>query len=341
MMSNRLTKLLTVLALPGMLMLAGTGDAAEIGSHTIKFAGQNQPGHPQAMGMEKFAELVKEKSDGKMTVRLFHGGTLGGDLQTLSALQGGTVEMSVMNAGLMQGNVKDFVIVDLPFLFTTPEEADAVMDGPVGERLTAQLPDKGLVGLAYWELGFRNLTNNRRPVTKVDDIAGLKIRTLQSPIFIDLFNALGANAVPMPFPEVYTALETGTVDGQENPSTLVLNSKFYEVQKYLTETRHVYNPQIVLISKRFWDRLNEEERKVLQDAAVEARDYQRAVSREQDAKAVDELKAAGMEVSELPAEEIAKLREKVKPVVDKYTQEIDQDLVQQLNAEIEKVRGKS
>jgi tripartite ATP-independent transporter DctP family solute receptor len=341
MMSNRLTNLLAALAVPGMLVLAGTGAAAEIGSHTIKFAGQNQKGHPQAMGMEKFAELVKEKSDGKMTVRLFHGGALGGDLQTLSALQGGTVEMSVMNAGLMQGNVKDFVLVDLPFLFATPEEADAVMDGPVGERLAAQLPDKGLVNLAYWELGFRNLTNNRRPVAKVEDIAGLKIRTLQSPIFIDLFNALGANAVPMPFPEVYTALETGTVDGQENPSTLVFNSKFYEVQKYLTETRHVYNPQVVLISKKFWDQLNEDERKVLQDAAVEARDYQRAVSREQDAKAVDELKAAGMEVSELPPEEVAKMREKVKPVVDKYTQDIEQDLVQQLNAEIEKVRGKS
>ncbi|HET6521248.1 MAG TPA: TRAP transporter substrate-binding protein DctP, partial [Geminicoccaceae bacterium] len=186
-MSNRLTTFLAVLALPGTLLLAGPA-GAEIGEHTIKFAGQNQKGHPQVTGMEKFKELVEEKSDGNITVRLFPGGTLGGDIETISALQGGTIEMSVMNAGLLAGNVPDFAVVDLPFLFDTPEEADAVMDGPVGEALAAKLPDKGLIGLGYWELGFRNLTNNVRPVATADDIAGLKIRTLQSPIYIDLFN---------------------------------------------------------------------------------------------------------------------------------------------------------
>jgi tripartite ATP-independent transporter DctP family solute receptor len=231
--------------------------------------------------------------------------------------------------------------VDFPFLFNTPQEADAVMDGPVGKALSDQLPEKGLVGLGYWELGFRNLTNSRRPVTKLEDIQGLKIRVLQSPIFIDLFTALGANAVPLPYPELYTAMETGTVDGQENPFSNIISSKFYEVQKNLALTQHVYNPQILLISKKFWDKLNSDEQKVLQDAAIEARDYQRTVSREMSAKALDELKAEGVRITELPPEEVEKLRAKTKPVVEKHSKEVNPALVQQLYAEIDKVRGKN
>jgi TRAP-type transport system periplasmic protein len=339
-MSNRAKKTLAGIAVLTGLLLGSTAHA-EIREHTIKFAAQNQKGHPQIEGMEKFAEIVEEKSDGNINVRLFPGGTLGGDVQTISALQGGTVEMSVMNAGLLSGNVKEFGVVDLPFLFSTPEEADAIMDGPIGERLAGMLPEKGLVGLGYWELGFRNLTNNRHPVTKAEDVAGLKIRTLQSPIFIDMFNTLGANAVPMPFPEVYTALETGTVDGQENPFTLIETSKFYEVQDYATETRHVYNPQIVLVSKQFWDELNEDERKLLQEAAVEARDYQRQVSREAAAKAVETLKEEGMQIDTLPPEEVEKIRAQLEPVVAKHSGNIGPELVQEVQAELAKLRGKS
>jgi tripartite ATP-independent transporter DctP family solute receptor len=322
--------------LVGLLLLGGAGQAAEIGEHTIKFAAQNNKGHPQVTGMEKFKEIVEEKSDGNIKVRLFPGGTLGGDIQTLSAIQGGTVEMSVMNAGLLAGNVKDFAVVDLPFLFESTEQAAAVMDGPVGEALTAKLPEKGLVGLGYWELGFRDLTNNRHPVAKADDIAGLKIRTLQSPIYIELFNALGANAVPMPFPEVYTGLETGAVDGQENPVSVILSSKFAEVQKYLTLTHHTYNPQAVVISKKFWDELNPDEQKLLQDAAIEARGHQREAARAYNDKALEELKEEGMEVTELPAAELEKLRAKAKPVVEKFSQEIDPALMQQLQEAIAK-----
>ena len=336
-----LTGLLASVLVPGVFLVAGMASAAEIGSYTIKFAGQNQKGHPQVMGMERFAELVNQKSDGKIKVRLFTGGTLGGDIQTISALQGGTVEMTVMNAGLLSGNVPEYAIVDLPFLFETPEEADAVMDGPIGQQLADKLPAKGLVWLSYWELGFRDLTNNRRPVTKAEDIAGLKIRTLQSPIFIDVFNALGANAVPMPFPELYTALETGTVDGQENPASVILNTKFNEVQDYLTETRHVYNPQIVMISKKFWDRLNADEQKLLQEAALETQDYQRQAARKANKEALEELAAEGMQVDQLAPGEIEKIRAAIEPVVAKYTKDLGPDLMQQLTAELAKARGKS
>ena len=337
-----LNRLLAGVAVPGMLLLAGAAaQAAEFGKHTIKFAFQNQKGHPQAEGAQKFADLLKEKSGGQMTVRLFPGGTLGGDVQTLSALQGGTVEMTVLNAGLLVGVDKDFGLVDLPFLFDTPQQADAVMDGPFGQALTGQLPAKGLVGLGYWELGFRQLTNNRRAINKVDDIAGLKVRVVQSPVLIDLFNALGANAVPMPFPEVYGALENGTVDGQENPFPNILASKLYEVQKHMAVTRHVYNPQVVMVSKKAWDKLNADERKVVQEAAVEARDFQRATSRTTSDAALAELKKLGVQVTELSPEETAKLREKVKPVVAKHSAEADPELVRLLEAELAKTRVKS
>ena len=340
-MVRRLMRLVTSTLIPGLLLLGGAGQAAEINEHTIKFATAGAQGSPIALGMDKFAEIVEEKSGDQITVRRFPGGTLGGDVQTLSALQGGTVEMTTMNAGILASVAKDFVIVDFPFLFETPQEADAVMDGPVGKALLDKLPEKGLVGLGYWELGFRQLTNSRQPVAKVDDIAGLKIRVIQSPIYIDLFNALGANAVPMPFTELYTALETGAIDGQENPAPSILTAKLNEVQDYLTLTNHTYNPQIVLVSGRFWDKLNADERTLLQEAAIEAQAYQRALSREQAGKALEELKAEGMEVTELPPEEVAKLREKAQPVVDKYAQEVDPALMQQLQAEIAKVRGKS
>ncbi|MDW9569236.1 DctP family TRAP transporter solute-binding subunit [Sinorhizobium meliloti] len=337
-MFDRLTKLASGLAVPLALMTAGPA-LAEIRDQTVKFASANNKGHPQVTGMEKFAELVKEKSGGKIEVKLFPGGTLGGDVQTVSALQGGVIEMTVLNAGILASNVKEFGAVDLPFLFNSGEEAGKVMDGPFGTSLMERLPATGLVGVAYWELGFRNLTNNRHPVTKLEDIKGLKIRTIQSPIPVELFNALGANAVPLPYTELYTALETGTVDGQENPSANIINAKFYEVQKYMTLTRHQYNPQIVLVSKKFWDGLNDEEKTVLQQAAVEARDFQRKVSREQDAAALEEIRKTGMEVSELSPEETQKLRDAVKPMIEKFSADIGQETVEALFKEIGTARG--
>ncbi|KRD49283.1 TRAP transporter substrate-binding protein [Ensifer sp. Root278] len=334
----KLTKLALGLALPLALLTAGP-TLAEIRDQTIKFASANNKGHPQVTGMEKFAELVKDKSGGKIEVKLFPGGTLGGDVQTVSALQGGVIEMTVLNAGILANNVKQFGAVDLPFLFDSGAEADKVMDGAFGDSLLKLLPDTGLIGLGYWELGFRNLTNNRHPVTKLEDIKGLKIRTIQSPIPIELFNTLGANAVPLPYTELYTALETGTVDGQENPAANILNAKFYEVQKYMTLTRHQYNPQIVLVSKKFWDGLNDEEKAVLEAAATEARDYQRKVSRDADAAALDEIRKTGMEVSEFSPEETQKLRDAVKPVIEKFSAEIGAETVQALFKEIGAARG--
>jgi TRAP-type transport system periplasmic protein len=323
----------------GVALLAPGLAQAEIKDRTLRFAFQNALEHPQGQGAKKFGELVEAKSGGKIKVRLFPSGQLGGDLQTVSAIQGGTIDLTVLNAGLLVGQVKEFGLFDLPFLFESGKEADAVVDGPFGRKLSETLPAKNLVPLGFWELGFRNLTNSRRPVTKLEEIQGLKVRVVQSPLYIDLFNTLGANAVPLPFPELYTALEQKTVDGQENPVTLINTSKFYEVQKHLTLTRHTYNPQIVVFSKRVWDRLDAEEKKLIEDAAQEAKVFQRAFSREQETKALDAVKAAGMQVVELSAAEIGRIRDKVQPVVKKFSEGVNESIVKELYGEIEKARA--
>jgi tripartite ATP-independent transporter DctP family solute receptor len=332
-----MTLLKTLLA--AALVAAALIPAAQAQERTIKFAFQNQKEHPQAQGAQKFADLVAAKTHGRIAVKLFPGGTLGGDLQTVSALQGGTVEMTVLNAGILSAQAKEFGIYDFPFLFASPQEADAVTDGPFGKKLLDKLQSKNLVGLAYWELGFRNVTNSKQPITKAEDLAGLKIRVIQSPIYIDMFNALGANAVPMPFPELYTAMEQKAVDGQENPFATILASKFSEVQKYLTITRHMYNPQAVIASKKFWDSLSPADQKAITEAMAEATAFQRSVSRSQADVALEDLKKAGMQVSEFSSAEIDKLRAKVKPVVEKHSEKVGADTVKEVYDTLAKLRG--
>lgn len=311
---------------------------AQISERTLRFAYQNVAEHPQGRGVAKFAELAKEKSGGKFNVRGFPGGQLGGDLQTVSALQGGTIDMTVLNAGLLVGLDKRFAVLDFPFLFAEPKEADAIVDGPIGGKLHAGLVEKGLIGLGYWELGFRNVTNSKRPITKIEDFKGLKLRVLQSPLFIDLFNTLGANSVPLPFPELYSALEQKVVDGQENPVTTILGAKFNEVQKYISETRHIYNAQSVLISKKTWDALSGDEKKIVAESIKEATAYQRQTSRAAMDSALASLKAAGMEHNSLSPAELNRIREAVKPVLAKFGQEAGADFVAEVNAELAKLR---
>jgi len=333
-----LSSLLVSVVLGSAVLLPGQA-SAQISERTLRWAQQNSLEHPQGMGAKKFADLVEQKSGGKIKVRIFPGGQLGGDIQNLSALQGGTLDLMVLNAGLLVGIVKDFAVLDFPFLFNTAEEADAVVDGPVGKKLFDKLPEKGLVGLGYFELGFRNVTNSRRPITKAEDFQGIKLRVLQSPLFIDLFNTLGSNTVAMPFPEVYTALEQRVIDGQENPVTVISDTKFQEVQKYLSLTRHIYNAQSVLLSKKTWDKFSDEEKKIVQSSLTEAQTYQRQVSREKSLQVLEDLKKAGMQVNEVSPQEIVRIREKIKPVIEKYTKEVGEQLANEVNAEIAKKRG--
>ena len=311
---------------------------AQAQTRTIKFANQNAKGHPIVQGMERFAQQVEAKSGGKLKVNVFPSGALGSDQANVSALQGGTLEMASMNSGIFASLVKDFEIYDFPFLFANPKEADAVVDGPFGRSVHAKLEEKGIVGLAYYELGFRQLTNSKRPIQKVEDIAGLKLRVIPNPINIDWVSALGANPTPLPFPELYAALEQGAVDGQENPLPTIQGAKLNEVQKYLTLTNHQYNPQSVVISKKFWDSLSADEKRIVQEAAVESAKFQREQSRASAASILEALKKAGMQVNELPPAEMAKLRDKMKPVVAKHSASVGDANVKAVMAEIDKAR---
>jgi len=323
----------TVLA---TVALAACGFAAAQ-ERSFKFALQNPKGHPLEIGAQKFAELVAAKSGGKMKVNVFPGGTLGGDAANVSALQGGTIEFVQLNSGILASQVKAFEVYDFPFIFANAKEADAVVDGPFGQMLHAMLADKGIIGLAYVELGFRNITNSKKAINTVEDIAGLKLRVIPNAINVDWVKALGANPTPMAFPEVYAGLEQKAIDGQENPLSVILANKFFEVQKNLAVTNHQYNPQSIIFSKKVWDTLSEADRKVLKDAAVEASAYQRKVNRDKSADDLQELKKAGMQVTEFSPAEQAKLREKLKPVVDKHGAAIA-TTVAELQAELAKLR---
>lgn len=330
-------KRLVLKTLVAALAVAAFG-LAQAQTKTIKFVNQNAKGHPIVLGMDRFAEIVEARSGGKLKVTVYPGGALGSDQANVSALQGGTLEMASMNSGIFASLVKDFAIYDFPFLFANPAEADAVVDGPFGKSLHAKLEEKCLVGLGYYELGFRHITNSKRPITKVEDIAGLKLRVIPNPINIDWVSALGANPTPLPFPELYAALEQKAVDGQENPVATINGAKLYEVQKHLALTSHQYNPQSIVVSKKFWDGLPADEKKIVQDAVNESIKYQREQSRALASSLLETLKKNGMQVTELPAAEVAKLREKMKPVIAKHSASVGDATVSAMMAELARIR---
>ena len=334
---NKLRRILSLSVLTAAIASSGLAQASDFEARNIKFPSASNKGHPQVQGVEKFAELIAKKTNGKFKVQAFPGGALGPDLQTVSAMQGGTIEMTVMNASLLAGVSKEMAIFDFPFLFNNTREADAVSDGPVGKKLLDKLQEKGLVGLAYWDLGFRQIHTGKKPIAKADDFKGMKMRVIPTPIYVDFMKSLGASPVPMPFTETYTALEQGAIDGMTNPLLNILDGKYDEVSKYLTITNHMYTPQAVVVSKKFWDKLSADEQKAMREAAQETAVYQRKVARDEAAKVLTEIKKKGMTVFELNAEEVAKLRDRSKPVIEKYTKELG-PIVDEMYAAVDKAR---
>jgi TRAP-type transport system periplasmic protein len=328
-------------AIAGTLVAAGlvasAPSQAQVRDQNFKLGVQITLDNARGRTIQKFADLVKAKSGGKMNVQIFPGGALGGDLQTISAMRGGTVDATVTATSTLVGIAKDFALLDLPFVFQSDAEAMAVLDGGFSKRLNTLLDEKDLVGLGYWGAGYRHLTNSKRPVKTPDDVKGLKIRVLQNPLFIDLWKALGANAVPMPFPEVYSALEQGTVDGQENPAATLVSAKLFEVQKYLSLTSHVYFVDSLLFSKPIWSKLNDDERKVIVDAAKEAQAYGRVEVIGEDKSNIDAMRQK-MAVNEIAPADMEKFRAIAKPVVEKYSAAADQASTKELFDTIAKVR---
>ncbi len=322
------------------LVAAALAGSALAGAQEIRarFGTSLPDSHPQTLGARKFAELVEARTAGRIKVAVYSAGQLGSDLQMQAALQGGTQEFTAPSTATLAGLVKDFGVLGLPFSFASEKEADAVLDGPFGKKLLAKLPERGLVGLAFWENGFRNVTNSKRPIVRAEDIAGLKIRTMQNSLYIDMFGGLGANAVPMAVTELFTALESRAVDAQENPYTVVHAQKFYDVQKYLSTTGHAYDALVLTVSRKFWERLSPADQKALQDAAAEAMAFERKTSRELNAKLREELTRLGMQINEVSPQERARMREKLQPVIAKYTAGAGEEVAREFFAAIDQAR---
>jgi TRAP-type transport system periplasmic protein len=322
------------------LSLSPAVRAQDIKPHLIRFGyGLNEQSN-QGRAAKVFADAVAKASGGKMRIRAIGAAALGPDTQMQQALIGGAQEMMVGSTATLVGITKEMALWDTPFLFNDVKEADTILDGPIGRKVMDKLADKGLVGLVYWENGFRNVTNNKRPIGRLEDLEGIKLRVMQNEVFLESFKTLGANAIPLPFSELFSALETKTVDGQENPFNTILSSKFYEVQKYLSITNHVYSPWIVLASKKWWDGLTADEHKVLLDAAAQARDYERKDTRAEGAKALADLKAKGMQINELPPAEAARMRDKLGTINASIAANIGQSLWNETQAELAKLRGR-
>lgn len=266
---------------------------------------------------EKFKALVEERTDGAVSVEIFPNAQLGDERTLLESMQIGTVDMGVITNGPVANFVEEIAVFELPFLFPSREAAYQVLDGPVGQDLLDELERVNLKGLAYAERGFRNLTNSRGPVTEPSDLDGLKLRVMENPVYVDTFRELGANAVPMAWTEALTAMQQGTIDGQENPVNVIHSFELNETQTHMTLSRHTYAPAIFVMGMPVWSELPEPVQGVIEAAAQEAAEYERQVNEEMEAEQLAELKASGMEVVEDP--DLEAFRAAVDPVYDEYS----------------------
>lgn len=291
------------------------GSSGAAAAYTIKFAnnGVSDPEHPQNKAMYYFEELVEERSEGKIDIEVYTAGSLGDARTIMEGVQLGTIEMGDVENGTMSGFVPEACLWDLPYIFSSIEQAHEVLDGEIGQHIQSLYENIGVKHLAYNDGGFRYFTNSKHPITSVADMKGLKIRVMESAVMINTINAFGASAVPMAFSELYTGLQQGTVDGQENPLDLIYAQNYAEVQEYLSLSEHFYYPRQFIINKDFYDGLPADLQTVISEAAVEACQYQREQVEIYTASMLDTLKEQGFEVCEFDKTEAMKLAEDVWP----------------------------
>lgn len=325
---------ITAFALCGALLLTGSAFAQK-----AKLGHAMPTEHPQAQTMDKFAELARKYTDGRVDIQVFPGGTLGGDDKMMQAIQAGTLEVYYGAVQPISGRVKEYQIFDFPFMFNDMKEVDYVFYGPIGEKLNELMKPLNMIAIGWGEAGFRHLSNSKREIKTAEDLTGLKVRVMQNTVALETWKAMGANAVPMSFAEVFTALETKALDGQENPLIHMYANKMYEVQKYITLTGHVYTPCVLAVSSKYWEKLKEEDRQALRKAAAEAFKFHRKIMTEADIDVIAKLRNHGTSVEPLPPAELEKIRAKVKPVVEKFTPMVGEAFVKEFYAEIEKARN--
>ncbi|MEK4803133.1 MULTISPECIES: TRAP transporter substrate-binding protein [Oceanobacillus] len=318
---------------------SGDGGSTSESGETLKLraATGSVQDHSSYKGLEKFKEIVEEKAEGAIEVELYHSGQLGDDRAMTEAVQLGTQEMAIVSVGNVTPFVPESAIVEFPFIFPSNEVAYEVLDGPAGQKILDKFPEKNMIGLGFWENGFRNVTSNVQQIETAEDFEGLKLRTMSNDVHIDAFKALGANPTPMAFTELYTGLQQGAVDGQENPYPLIYLNKFFEVQKYMSDTQHVYSPYLVLLSKNFYDQLTEEQQGIVKEAAIEAGKYQREVNQEQVQEYLQEIIDSGkIEFTEVSEEARNEMKELVQPVIDQHSDVVGEDIVDAIYDAVEK-----
>lgn len=286
--------------------------------------------HYEYKAMAKFKEHVEKETNNRIKVEIYPSNQLGNDKEALEAMKIGTVQMNLPSPAVLGNFVKEYNMLSLPFIFPTQEIADKVTDGPWGQALLKKLEPVGYVGLGYGDFGFRHITNNVRPIEKVEDFKGLKIRTMQNPAHLEVFRALGTNPTPMGFSEVFSALQQGVIDGQENPLKNITSNKLHEVQKYATLDGHVYEWIVFVVSKKFYDGLTPEDQKIIKDATDIAKAYMRSAVKVDDEEALEVMKKSGVKVNEISPEVKAQMQELVRPIVEKYAKEIDQKMYDDL-----------
>ncbi|MGN0881064.1 DctP family TRAP transporter solute-binding subunit, partial [Cloacibacillus porcorum] len=283
------------------IMAAGAAFAAP--EYTIKVGYIGSDTHPTMQAMKVFAKDVDAGSKGKIKVELYPNAQLGGDRELCEGVQMGTIQMAIPSTSALAGFDKRIQVLDLPYLFTTRKAAFDAVDGELGQKLNTYLSKKGFEVLGYQENGFRHVTNSKRPIKTPADLKGLKIRTMENPMHIAFFKELGANPTPMSWGELYTALQQGTVDAEENPYAMIDDGKFYEVQKYVSETGHVFSYEILIANKKFMDKLPADLRKVVVDAAHKAIMTQRASLEKEEAAFKAKVTKAGLTANELTPEQ--------------------------------------
>lgn len=282
--------------------------------YVLKAGHDQSTEHYYHRGLEKFKEIVESKTNGNITVELYPLSQLGSQRSVVEGVATGTVEMYLTNTMTLSSWVPEIGVFDLPYIFADRAQAYKILDGEIGTELVNKMEGSGIKVLAYFENGFRQMTSNK-PLRTPADLVGVKIRVPESPVYIDTFTAMGAAPTPLAFNELFTALQTKIVDGQENPAGHAVVNRFYEVQDYINKTNHIYTAEPLIINLDLWNNMSDEYKQIIQDAAIEARDYERKLSSDEEAANFEALKEAGMEVIE---SDIAAFKESVKPVYEKY-----------------------
>ena len=307
------------------VMAAGAASAAP--EYTIKVGYIGSETHPTMQAMKTFAKDVEAGSKGKIKVELYPNAQLGGDRELCEGVQMGTIQMALPASSALAGFDKRVQVLDLPYLFTSRKTAFEALDGILGNKLNQYLLSKGFVVLGYQENGMRHVTNSKRPIKSPADLKGLKIRTMENPMHIAFFKELGANPTPMSWGELYTALQQGTVDAQENPYAMIDDGKFYEVQKYVSETGHVFSYEILIANKKFMDKLPKELNKLVADEAHKAIMAQRASMEKEEEAFKAKVTKAGLKANPLTPEEKKPFVEATKKVYVQFEKDLGKEIM--------------